>query len=84
MAKWTCTQCGTTETADVGLLVREGWWITEPAGGLCPPCVRKATFERNGEVLKRARRMRDEAAEMRRVASQMLETSGIQRRSLRS
>lgn len=66
--KWTCTKCGSSATgAAVGPLVARGWWITEHAGGLCPPCAQKGALSRDAETLKRVRSMSAAAGETRRA-----------------
>jgi hypothetical protein len=42
---WTCNTCGHSAASDsVGRLVASGWSITDPAGGVCPRCVRRARY----------------------------------------
>jgi hypothetical protein len=82
--KWTCTACSLSAIANpVSLLVRQGWWITELGGGLCPECARKASEKRNDEVVKRARSTHRSAVETRRMACRMFKDPPAQRRNLR-
>jgi hypothetical protein len=67
---WTCTTCGNSADAgSVGHLVAIGWCITEPAGGVCPMCSRRARHAAEAD------RIRPLARETRRVAAEMLETA---------
>lgn len=63
---WTCTTCGHSAPTDsVGRLVADGWTITEPKGGVCPSCTRRARYASElDQAQARAKERRRATAEM--------------------